>query len=48
MKPLYIPDITKARSEIGWMPVITLNKGLDLTIYELRASKGLKGVKHIV
>ena len=48
MKPLYIPDITKARNEISWMPIITLDKGLDLTIYELRASKGLKGVKHIV
>jgi len=48
MKPLYIPNITKARHEIGWMPVITLEKGLDLAIYELRASKELKDVKHIM
>lgn len=44
MTPLCLPDITKARNELGWMPVISLDKGLDKTIYELRASKGLKRI----
>ncbi|OGF25520.1 hypothetical protein A2331_01480 [Candidatus Falkowbacteria bacterium RIFOXYB2_FULL_34_18] len=40
--PLCLPDIGMARTEIGWMPVVTLEQGLKKTIYELRASKGLK------
>jgi UDP-glucuronate decarboxylase len=48
MKPLYIPDITIARNELNWMPVIPIDQGLQNTIYELQASKGLKGVKHAV
>ena len=43
MKSLNVPDISKARNELEWMPVISLDKGLEMTIYELRASKGLKG-----
>jgi len=46
MTPLCIPDITKAKNELGWMPVVTLDTGIKQTIYELRASKGLKGVEH--
>ena len=42
MKPLHIPDITKARNELGWMPVVALKKGIENTIYELRVSKGVK------
>ena len=45
LTPLNLPDITKARNELGWMPVVVLKKGLENTINELRASKGLKGVK---
>lgn len=41
---LCLPDITKAREELGWMPIITLEKGLEKTIDDLRASKGLKTV----
>ncbi len=48
MRPLLIPDIAKARNEFGWMPVVSLDKGLEKTIYELRASKGLKGVEHAI
>lgn len=44
MTPLCLPDISKARDEIGWMPVITLEKGLEKTIEDLRASKGLKRI----
>lgn len=48
-KPLFIselclPDITKAREELGWLPIITLENGLKKTIDDLRASKGLKTV----
>ena len=46
--PLCLPDITKARNELGWMPIVPLEKGLDRTIYELRANKGLKGVEFAV
>ncbi len=46
MTPLCLPDISMARNELGWMPVTSLDKGLEKTIYELRASKGLKGVEH--
>ncbi|MDO8592967.1 MAG: GDP-mannose 4,6-dehydratase [bacterium] len=41
---LCLPDITKARRELGWMPVVTLEKGLEKTIENIRASKGLKTV----
>lgn len=41
---LCLPDITKARTELGWMPIVTLEKGLEKTIDDLRASKGLKTV----
>lgn len=46
MKPLRLPDITQARNKLGWMPVISLDKGLEKTIYELRASKGLKDISN--
>ncbi|MFH1233436.1 MAG: NAD-dependent epimerase/dehydratase family protein [Patescibacteria group bacterium] len=46
--PLCLPDITKAREELGWMPIVTLDKGLDKTIIDLRASKGLKSVKQLI
>ncbi len=43
---LCLPDIKKAREELGWLPVVNLEKGLAKTIDALRASKGLKTVKH--
>jgi len=46
--PLCLPSITKARNDLGWMPVVSLDKGLEKTIYDLRANKGLKGVRHAV
>lgn len=42
MTQLAIPDIGKASNELGWMPVVTLDKGLERTIDDLRAKKGLK------
>ena len=44
MTPLSLPDITKARNDLGWMPIVTLEKGLGKAIDDLRASKGLKRV----
>lgn len=44
MTPLCLPDIAKARNDLGWIPVITLEKGLEKTIDDLRASKRLKGL----
>jgi UDP-glucuronate decarboxylase len=41
---LCLPDIGKAREQLGWIPVVTLEKGLEKTIDDLRASKGLKTV----
>ncbi|MEI6596707.1 MAG: NAD-dependent epimerase/dehydratase family protein [bacterium] len=41
---LCLPDITRAREELGWMPIVTLENGLKKTIDDLRASKGLKTV----
>lgn len=39
---LCLPDISKVRNSIGWMPIVTLEKGLAKSIDDLRASKGLK------
>lgn len=44
MTPLSLPDITKARNELGWMPIVILEKGLEKTINDLKASKGLKRI----
>ena len=44
MTPLCLPDIAKARNELAWMPIVTLEKGLEKTIEDLRASKMLKGL----
>ncbi|KKS34966.1 MAG: NAD-dependent epimerase/dehydratase family protein [Parcubacteria group bacterium GW2011_GWC2_42_12] len=45
---LCLPDITKVREELGWLPVVTLEKGLEKTIDDLRASKGLKTVRESI
>ncbi len=48
MTPLGLPDISAAREKLGWIPVVILEKGLAKGIDDLRASKGLKGVKHAI
>lgn len=48
MKPLCVPNISAARNELGWLPVISLEKGIENTIYELRATKGVIGVEHVL
>ncbi|MBU0619785.1 MAG: NAD-dependent epimerase/dehydratase family protein [Patescibacteria group bacterium] len=44
MTPLCLPDITQAKNKLAWMPVVTLKQGLEKTIDDLRANKGLKGI----
>jgi UDP-glucuronate decarboxylase len=44
---LCLPDITKARNELGWLPIVTLEKGLEATVNDLRAGKGLIGIKNV-
>lgn len=46
MTKLAIPDIRKAKEELGWMPITTLDNGLQKTVDDLRASKGLLNVRH--
>jgi len=46
--PLPLPNIDKARESLGWLPIVTMEKGLEKTIYELRASKGLVGFQQSV
>jgi UDP-glucuronate decarboxylase len=42
MSQLNLPDTHLAREQLGWMPVVTLEHGLDKTIEDLRSSKSLK------
>ena len=42
--PHPIPDINKSRADLGWLPIQTLDKGLEATIHDLRASKGIRKV----
>jgi UDP-glucuronate decarboxylase len=42
MTPLLTPDIHKARNELGWMPITTLNNGIEKTIFDLQARKRLR------
>jgi UDP-glucuronate decarboxylase len=46
MSRLNIPDISEIRNQLGWMPIVTLDKGIERTISDLRASKGLKSFKN--
>jgi UDP-glucuronate decarboxylase len=46
MSSLPLPNINRALEEIGWLPIITLDRGLQKTVDDLRASKGLKSLNH--
>ena len=39
---LTLPDIKKAKEELSWMPVVTLENGLKKTIFSLQAQKRLR------
>ncbi len=42
MSQLPLPDISKAVNELGWMPIMTLEKGLENTVEDLKACKGVR------
>ncbi len=44
MTPLRLPDISRARDLLGWMPLVTLDAGLEKTINDLRANKGIRRI----
>lgn len=46
MSQLCVPDTALARNELGWMPIVTLTKGLEKTIEDLLVSKGLKKIEY--
>ncbi|MFH1413015.1 MAG: NAD-dependent epimerase/dehydratase family protein [bacterium] len=46
MTPLALPDISKAKELLSWMPLVTFNNGLEKTINNLRAQKGLKTIDY--
>jgi len=46
MTSLRLPDISRARQDLGWMPIVVLEQGLEKTIDDLRANKGLKNIDY--
>lgn len=44
---LPLPDISKAVNELGWMPIVTLDKGLEKTIEDLKANKGVRKIEEM-
>lgn len=48
MTPLVVPNISLAKEELGWMPVTTLDKGLQKTVDNLSAAKGLVDIKRAI
>lgn len=42
MSQLNLPDTRLAREQLGWMPVASLDHGLEKTIQDLRSSKSIK------
>jgi len=41
MRPLCLPDISFAKEQLGWFPIVTINEGLKRTIEYAIAEKGL-------
>ena len=44
---LVLPDIRQAKSDLGWMPVVTLENGLKKTIFDIEANKRLHGFRAV-
>lgn len=44
MSELLLPDIHKARNDLSWMPVVTLENGVKKTVFALRANSQLRGM----
>jgi len=45
MSKLGLPDISKAKKMLGWIPIVTLDKGLDRTIEYAMAARYQLGIK---
>lgn len=45
MSELLLPDIHKARNDLNWMPVVTLENGIKKTVFALRANTQLRGLE---
>ena len=43
MRPLGLPDISKAKDEMGWFPIVTISEGLKRTVDYTVANKSLVG-----
>lgn len=46
MSPLKLPDISKARDLLDWMPLVSLEIGLEKTIAALRANKSIRRIAY--
>ncbi len=44
MSPLKLPDISQARDTLDWMPLVSLDAGLEKTIAALRANKSIRRI----
>ncbi|MFZ4631893.1 MAG: NAD-dependent epimerase/dehydratase family protein [Patescibacteria group bacterium] len=44
---LVLPNIRRAKEELGWMPVVTLENGLKKTIFDIQANKRLQGFRGV-
>jgi len=47
LSPLCFPDINLAKKSLGWLPIVTLEKGLQETVHHLQVNKGLKDIRTI-
>ncbi|MBI4281329.1 NAD-dependent epimerase/dehydratase family protein [Candidatus Uhrbacteria bacterium] len=45
MTPLGLPDLTKVKERLGWIPIVTLGQGLQKTIEYTMANKGILGAQ---
>ncbi len=48
MTQLCLPDIKKAKDELGWLPIISLDKGLDILIDYVKASESLLDIEQAI
>jgi nucleoside-diphosphate-sugar epimerase len=44
MTPLRLPNISRARDLLDWMPLVQIDAGLEKTISNLRADKNVKRI----
>jgi UDP-glucuronate decarboxylase len=44
---LVLPSIRRAKEDLNWMPVVTLENGLKKTIFDIQANKRLQGFRGV-